>query len=417
MDVDNTEEELIYSRINFGSSFYEGSALAFKQGLHDTMVSDVDNMAVRELRYLQRSSDHAVRNNGYAKTALNKWKTNAGGVKVVWKTANGKKHKLMQGYWDEFAGNPSFDGHGDMCTLQGVSNASLFLSGNSYIRMLIQRTGNTATVPFKLQLIPSVLHDIYHQASEVLPSGETLVTRHGITFKNSVPTVYHFVKSQLAKDEDMFRAAEHHVPVPSEEIVHTFVRETPGQWLGIPMLAPVLLAAYNLDDLLGATINKQQNAQAISMVIEAANNAVSMLPVGDVKKDKTKVKFISNGSNVIYLNKQLAKLEKFLTVPDDLCTQEMALMAYPLVLTSYAIKTIPHCLNNLILFLEKNDIETRPLMPIISQPAYQHLKFKEKDFPIAKQLLSSGFYVGCHQDLAKKDLDYLVTKLLEFFSK
>lgn len=306
------ETDVIWSNINKLPTAFEGAAVNYKTGIKHLFDGEADVLAGKELRFLQNRSRNICRNNGYGKRALTNWITNAGHIKVVWKYPNGKAHKLMQTYWDEFSANPSFDGHGDMKTLQGVSNSSMFQTGASYIRLLITRDGNSNTIPLKLQLIPSILHDVMYTnaynsiANEDYNPNETV--RYGMTFLNSVPTKYHFRKSIL-ETTLLSNAPLGRITVPAEEIIHTFIRDEPGQWLGIPILAPVLLTLYELDDLITATVSKQKAAQSVAVLIEQTAGAISLLPIGKVEDTgtteipKLHLKTNAEESQVLYLNK------------------------------------------------------------------------------------------------------------------
>ena len=48
-------------------------------------------------------------------------------------------------------------------------------------------------------------------------------------------------------------------------------------------------------------------------------------------------------------------------------------------------------------------------MPLLNQPVYKKLFGNvEKEYPVAKYINKNGFYIGCHQDLKKDDLDYII---------
>ena len=54
-------------------------------------------------------------------------------------------------------------------------------------------------------------------------------------------------------------------------------------------------------------------------------------------------------------------------------------------------------------------IETRDMLPLTNQPVYKkYLNIQEKDYPVARWINNCGFYIGCHQDLTKKDLDKII---------
>jgi len=108
--------------------------------------------------------------------------------------------------------------------------------------------------------------------------------------------------------------------------------------------------------------------------------------------------------NVKYLNEHLEKFSDLLKLPKF--DKNVGYMAYPIVIKN-PVK-LPR--KKLRKELEKHGIETRPLFGCIptQQPAYEHLKKQyEGKLPIAESIGSNGFYIGCHQYLTQKDLDYI----------
>jgi dTDP-4-amino-4,6-dideoxygalactose transaminase len=127
--------------------------------------------------------------------------------------------------------------------------------------------------------------------------------------------------------------------------------------------------------------------------------------LGLTQLKKADVIFDKRNHNVKYLNQGLAELEGILQLP--YYSKEVSYLAYPIV-----IKDV-NFISRLQLRrqLEKNGIETRPLFGCIptQQPAYGYLKHKyEGKLPNAEYIGRQGFYIGCHQYLSKKDLDYIV---------
>ena len=64
--------------------------------------------------------------------------------------------------------------------------------------------------------------------------------------------------------------------------------------------------------------------------------------------------------------------------------------------------------NQLMLHLEKAGITTRTIMPLINQP---YIKVKSRDYPYSSFVLQCGLLIGCHQNLTKKDLDYIIKQI------
>jgi lambda family phage portal protein len=282
---------------------FDGASTSYKNAQRGLLTGEADSLAARELFALQMRSEHAIRNNGYAKTAITKHVTALGKVQVNWKDSKGKEHKAMQLLWDEFAANPNLDGHGTLGnTFTGWGYAT-FAAGNAYTRMVIRRNGNTNKIPLKLQNIPSQLHNIFYMGK----NSDTEITRNGITFVDSKPTMYYFRKGIYEQQWYQVNNTFPQVEVPANELIHIFVRESAGQWLGIPFLASVLMPLYELDELNDATIAKQKAAQAIAWIVENTN-PLNMTPTGSptTVKDKNnndKIVFKSSGGNTQYLNK------------------------------------------------------------------------------------------------------------------
>ena len=71
----------------------------------------------------------------------------------------------------------------------------------------------------------------------------------------------------------------------------------------------------------------------------------------------------------------------------------------------------------LLMCLEKHDIETRYMFPLLSQPVYRRLfpGMAEK-YPVAQLLEKQGFFVGMHQGLRAKDIMYVADTIAEYFA-
>ena len=309
--ADPIVDQVYYNNLTKITPTYEGAATNYQTGLRGLLDGEADQLAVSELRYLQNRSRHIINNNGYGTIALKNFVTNLNAVKVVWKYATGaskgKKHPIMQDYWDKFCENPWLDGYGSMATGQGLSNASIFAAGSSHIRKLILRSDNKV-VPLKLQLIPARLHAIeYTNFNKPSSENTKRIIRYGIEFENTLPVNYFYKKSIL--ETEGIDNSMNIIKVPAEEIIHTFIRSEPGQWLGIPYLASVIMTLYKLEDLITATVNKQIVAQNVVALVEQVAGAL-MQPFGtptDVttSDNKTKTIFKNNveEGQVLYLNK------------------------------------------------------------------------------------------------------------------
>ena len=112
-----------------------------------------------------------------------------------------------------------------------------------------------------------------------------------------------------------------------------------------------------------------------------------------------------------YYTKNLSPLSEHMQLPHVPSDREHNFMMYPIVLKNES-KT------ELVNFLEKNNVETREMVPLTNQPVYKRLfgsDFEDK-YPVAKWINQNGFYIGCHPYLKKKEIKYVVDLIKEYFA-
>jgi dTDP-4-amino-4,6-dideoxygalactose transaminase len=85
-------------------------------------------------------------------------------------------------------------------------------------------------------------------------------------------------------------------------------------------------------------------------------------------------------------------------------------MMFPLVLRTSINR------DDLLLFLENHNIETRYLFPLLTQPIYKKLfPGLAEQYPVAQLLGRHGFFIGMHQSLTKANMDYIANTFYEYF--
>lgn len=123
----------------------------------------------------------------------------------------------------------------------------------------------------------------------------------------------------------------------------------------------------------------------------------------------------SRRENLFYLNKALSPYRKFLELFEEDGHEKISPLCYPVVL----VEDAPFERFELTKFLEQRGIETRPMFGSIptQQPSYFWMGYAPGDFPAAEYVGSRGFYIGCHQNISRDDLDYVVENFAEFLAK
>lgn len=138
----------------------------------------------------------------------------------------------------------------------------------------------------------------------------------------------------------------------------------------------------------------------------------SALAISQVKKSDSIFK--KRLHNVKYLNERLKKFEDLFYLPiyDD----NVSYLAYPIIIKKNMKGLTRKWLRAK---LEQEGVENRPLFGCIptQQPAFRHIKDKYTNkLPIAEYVGSNAFYIGCHQYLVKKDLDYIADTMTKILS-
>lgn len=110
-----------------------------------------------------------------------------------------------------------------------------------------------------------------------------------------------------------------------------------------------------------------------------------------------------------------SKLEKYFILPKQYKETDTQWLAFPLVIK----KDSPFTRIDIVNYLEKNNIQTRPILTgvVTEQPGFKNIiyKSKYKEFPIAKDIMERGFMIGCHQGLGKAHLSKIQIVFNSFF--
>jgi len=121
-------------------------------------------------------------------------------------------------------------------------------------------------------------------------------------------------------------------------------------------------------------------------------------------------------SNANFWNKKLAKFSNYLLLHSQRSNTRHAWFGYPITVRSPA----PFSRDQLVNFLEKKNIETRPIMAgdITKQPAINLVKKKiNRPLNNSKIIHSNSFFIGVHQGIGKIQRDYVVSVFEEFMSR
>ena len=111
--------------------------------------------------------------------------------------------------------------------------------------------------------------------------------------------------------------------------------------------------------------------------------------------------------NAAYLTRALFT-NNALQLPRVRADSQHAFMMYPVVLRNLNKR-------GLIEHLESHGIETRDMLPLVNQPCYRGM-WNPDDYPVAQWIERGGFYVGCHPNLTRDDLDTIIETIESYFN-
>ena len=136
--------------------------------------------------------------------------------------------------------------------------------------------------------------------------------------------------------------------------------------------------------------------------------------IHQIKKLEKFIKIRTNNAN--FWNKKLEKFSNYLLLHSERPNTRHVWFAYPITVRSSS----PFSRNQLVNFLEKKNIETRPIMAsdITQQPAIKLIKKKiNKPLTNSKFIHSNSFFIGVHQGIGKSQRDYVVSVFDEFMKR
>lgn len=118
--------------------------------------------------------------------------------------------------------------------------------------------------------------------------------------------------------------------------------------------------------------------------------------------------------NAAYLINRLEKYEDKIQLPRHPDNTSHTYMMFPIVVK----KDSGLDKKEFVLYLEKCNIETRPMLPLLNQPVYLKMFGNlEPEYPVAAYIDHNGFYIGCHHGLSMEELDYMASCIGMFIEK
>lgn len=262
----------IYS--NYLSRKYEaGDAGRRTDGWNTTGGNANAEIAGSKIRVRNRSRD-LVRNNPYASRAMQVVTNNVVGrgiktqIKLDTRAEISSKEKKINSIWKAWAETPAcdFDGIHTLAGMQRLLMRSVVESGDVLVRIrrvgrrkIIDATGKQINLPpIQLQILEGDFIAL-NRINRLLPNGNTLI--EGVEVDPAGRKVaYHLFKNHPGNINLNIQNTFNTVRIPAEEILFLYRVDRPGQLVGMPWLAPIILRLRDFDLYEDAQLKRQQCA-------------------------------------------------------------------------------------------------------------------------------------------------------------
>lgn len=134
---------------------------------------------------------------------------------------------------------------------------------------------------------------------------------------------------------------------------------------------------------------------------------------GNAQLDKLNLFKKTRTYNFKYLYNFFKNYENFFILPQQNPKVSTQWLAFPITIKSSS----PFSRLQLVEFLEKNNIQTRPIFTgnILRQPGFRKITYKglKQGYPVTETIMRQGFVIGCHHGLISQHLQ----KIKEIFTK
>lgn len=238
------------------NSYEGGSSSGSRTRNWQPSASGPNSIAAYQLPTLRRRSNDAVRNDPWAKTAVNKHVVNAigTGVQPYPQHPDKKVRTILKEWWNDWVLESDADGRQDFYGQQSLAARHIFKDGEALARLRMRRPEDGLSVPLQIQMLAPA--HLPAEKNEHLPNGEIV---NGVEFdligrrKN-----YHLWTRHPGEGVQGMAKVQETRPVPADQIIHAYTILDAGQVRGVPELSTVLMRLKSLDNFDDAVLFRQE---------------------------------------------------------------------------------------------------------------------------------------------------------------
>jgi lambda family phage portal protein len=230
----------------------------------------------RALPILRERSREFVRNSWIGPRALDVLTSHVIGtdLTVRFDTGSARDDKIAQALWDEWTTHADIQEEGNFLSEVSLAFRATMEGGDSIIRMraLSRSEIGTRRVPLALHVGEGDLID--HERDRLALSNAAARARLGVELGANDRRAGYWLHDMAPGEPGRAIAGGFTSNlVPRAEVVHFYRRIRPGQVRGVPVFAPVLMAARDFADLMDALVVKERMQANIGIFVESTDTA------------------------------------------------------------------------------------------------------------------------------------------------
>lgn len=191
-------------------------------------------------------------------------------------SGTGPAVRQAQALWDEWAKACDIEGETNFTGLLALLVRASLEGGDSIVRLLDRPMSEGRPVPLALHVAEGDLIDESRDAGSILGLGNR--ARLGVELGEHDERLGYWLH-RVAPGEPqrtLLSALPQSVLVPRDQVCHLYRRQRPGQVRGVPLFAPVLMAARDFADVMDALVVKSRLEASIGVFIKSNETHASV---------------------------------------------------------------------------------------------------------------------------------------------
>lgn len=257
---------------------------------------------------LRNRSRDLRRNSAYVSRAIQVITANVvgKGIQVRFKGRNKTQTRRIQELWKQWAltNNLDFEGRLNINTIQDMAMDAISESGEILLRKRRRVPTDSNPFPIQLQLLESDF--INDSVGSMFRDEDGTLVVQGIEFDESGKRLNYIIYSDhpgssfssVGTNANSFK-------IPSEDIIHAFRVDRPGQIRGVPWAAPVMINVKDLEDYEDTQLVRQKIAACFTAFIidQESGDGLTNEEVEDIERfEPGIIEKLNGGKDITFAN-------------------------------------------------------------------------------------------------------------------